>query len=150
MVLVLAVVALGLVATPSAQSASNSECLGHKPNVFGTSGNDTISVYADEAGARVFVNGKRTFLEDWDGPITIWSKAGADTISFSSDGGGGAVICSGDGDDVIDTTMTSRIHTGSGYDRVNEYLQCGGTAEVFKAEIVRVRYDTTHDEGPCN
>ena len=136
--------------TPSVEAASNTECLGAKPNVFGTSGNDTIRVSADEAGASVTVNGKTTFMESWDGPIAIWSKAGNDKVNFSSDGGGSAVVCTGDGDDTVTGTMMRRIHTGAGYDTVSHYIQCGMYTEVFKAETVKATVDFSGDPGPCN
>ena len=145
-----AAVLMGLTFTPSVEAASNTECLGAKPNVFGTSGNDTIQVSADEAGASVTINGKTTFMESWDGPIVIWSKAGNDKVSFTSDGGGSARVCTGDGDDTVTGTLIRRIHTGSGYDTVTHYIQCGMYTEVFKAEAVRATVDTSGDLGPCN
>jgi hypothetical protein len=93
-VLALAVVALGLVAVPPAQSASSSDCLGRVPNVLGTSGDDVIRIWADESGVFGTVNG-RSVRKDAIQAV-IYSRGGNDTITFSGDPGS-ALICAGAG-----------------------------------------------------
>ena len=147
-VLALAVVALGLVAVPPAQSASSSDCLGKVPNVLGTSGDDVIKIWADEAGVFGSVNGRSVRDRSTDLAV-IYSRAGNDTITFSGDPGS-ALICAGDGKDTITGDKMQRVHAGSGYDTVRQHLLCGDDGEVFAAEVVRTSYDTSNEEGPCN
>lgn len=148
LVLGLGVLALGVIAVPAAQSASSSDCLGKVPNVLGTSGNDAIVVYVDEAGLSGTVNGRSVRDEDAYLAV-IYSKGGNDKIHFQGDPGR-ALICVGDGKDTITGDNMLRVHAGSGYDTVRQYLQCGNEGEVFAAETVRTSYDSSGDPGPCN
>ena len=147
-VLALGVVVLGVIAVPAAQSASSSDCLGKVPNVLGTSGNDVIVVYVDEGGLGGTVNG-RSVRDEEAFLAVIYSKGGNDKISFQGDPGK-ALICAGDGKDTISGDNMLRVHAGSGYDTVRQYLQCGNEGEVFAAETVRTSYDSSGDPGPCN
>ena len=148
LVLALGVVALGVIAVPAAQSASSSDCLGKVPNVLGTSGDDVIVVSVDEVGLSGTVNGRSVRNEDTYLAV-IYSKGGNDKISFQGDPGN-ALICAGDGKDTITGDNMLRVHAGSGYDTVRQYLQCGKQGEVFAAETVRTSYDNSGDLGPCN
>lgn len=144
-VIALAAVALGLMAVPPAFSASKTECLGGKPNVVGTKGNDVIVVLSDEAGNYATVNGKGF---RFDGPVVIFGDKGNDRISHDQDGGYFAKVCGGEGKDAITGTDIYRIHGGDGYDTVDVVSQCGYGFEIFASETVRTAED--FDEGPCN
>ena len=139
----------GLVAVPPAFSASKTECLGGKPTVVGTKGNDVIVVDGYEAGFNATVNGK-TFHSD--GRPIIFGDKGNDRIRYTQDGGGTARVCGGDGKDTITGTDISRIHGGDGYDTVDVVDQCGWGFEIFAVETVRTDalVGDSWDEGPCN
>jgi Ca2+-binding RTX toxin-like protein len=147
----LGVLAVGLVAVPPAFSASKNECLGGKPTVVGTKGNDVIVVYSDEAGVSATVNGKKVNVPD-HAPTIIFGDKGNDRISYEQDGGGSARVCGGDGKDTITGTDIYRIHGGDGYDTVDAYSQCSGAFEIFAVETVRTdaAVGESWDEGPCN
>jgi hypothetical protein len=148
-VLAVAVVALGVIAVPSAQSAGTKECLGFRPNILGTKGNDVIRVFADEGGPRATVNGRSVKLAS-DAPLAvIFADKGDDRITYSQDGGGSAIVCGGDGKDRISGGDYSRIHAGDGYDVVEARSTCGWPIEVFGAETVR-HSGGFDDPGPCN
>jgi hypothetical protein len=146
----LGALAAGLVAMPPAFSASKTECLGGRPNVVGTKGDDVIVVYSDEGGAFARVNGKKVDVPD--GSTIIFGDKGNDQISYEQDGGGGARVCGGDGKDTITGTDIYRIHGGDGYDTVDVYSQCSGNFEIFAVETVRTdaAVGDSFDEGPCN
>jgi hypothetical protein len=149
-VIVASAVAFGLVAVPPALSASKKECLGGKPTVVGTKGNDVIKVYGYEAGHYGTVNGKR--FEVTDGPLIVFADKGNDRVSYSQDGGGPIRVCGGDGKDTITGSDFSRIHGGDGYDTVDVYDKCGWGSEIFAVETVRTSaaVGDSFDEGPCN
>jgi len=139
---------VGLITVPPAFSASKNECLGGKPTVVGTKGNDVIDVSADEAGVAAYVNGKRVDFPE-NAAVVIFGDKGNDRIHYYQDGGGHALgICGGDGKDTITGTDIRRIHGGDGYDTVDVVSQCGAGFEIFASETVRT--NTAFDEGPCN
>ncbi len=145
----LGALAAGLVVVPPAFSASKTECLGGKPTVVGTKGNDVITVSGYEAGFNATVNGKTFHSDGW--PI-IFGDKGNDRIKYSQDGGGTARVCGGDGKDTITGTDISRIHGGDGYDTVDVLDKCGWGFEIFAVETVRTDalVGDSWDPGPCN
>ena len=147
----LGALAAGLIAVPPAFSASKNECLGGKPTVVGTKGNDVIVVSGYEGGFTVTVNGKQFHSSDGQRPI-IFGDKGNDRITYTQDGGGSARVCGGEGKDTITGTDISRIHGGDGYDTVDAYSQCSGAFEIFAVETVRTdaAVGDSFDEGPCN
>lgn len=149
-VIALGALACGLVAVPPAFSASKTECLGGKPTIVGTKGNDVIVVSGYEGGWYGTVNGKH--FEFSDGSPIIFGDKGNDRITYTQDGGGGARVCGGDGKDTITGTDIYRIHGGDGYDTVDVYSQCSGNVEVFAVETVRTdaAVGDSWDPGPCN
>ena len=149
-IVALGALAAGLVVMPPAFSASRTECLGGKPTVVGTKGNDVIVVGGYEGGWYGTVNGKK--FEFSDGSPIIFGDKGNDRITYTQDGGGGARVCGGDGKDTITGTDIYRIHGGDGYDTVDVYSQCSGNVEVFKVETVRTdaAVGDSWDPGPCN
>ena len=145
LVTALAALTLGLIAVPAAQSASDNECLGRKPNVIGTKKADEIQVKFGDADstpetgaqhAKVFLNGKEFKVK---GPVAIFADKGDDRIFYSQYASGDAVVCGGDGNDRITGTDYSRIHGGGGYDTVDVYDSCGPGVRVYSAEDVMVR-----------
>ena len=153
--LALGVLALGLIAVPSAQSASDQECLGRKPNVIGTKEADVIEVkFGDadstpETGAKhahVILNGKEFKVKP---PVAIFGDKGDDRIFYSQFASGDAVVCGGDGNDRITGTDYSRVHGGSGYDTVDVYDSCGPGVRVFAAEDVTVRAAVGDEYSPA-
>lgn len=147
-ILSLGVLALALVAVPPAFSASRYECLGGKPNIVGTTGDDVIIVHADENGPSATVNGKKVKIPDPYAPTIIFGDKGNDRISYTQDGGGPARACGGDGKDVITGTDIVRIHGGSGYDTADVTDQCASNYDFFQVETVRTH--SSIDPGPCN
>jgi hypothetical protein len=148
-IVALGALAVGLVVVPPAFSASKNECLGGKPTVVGTKGNDVIVVSGYEAGFWATVNGKRFHSEDR--PI-IFGDKGNDRITYTQDGGGSAKVCGGDGKDTISGDDLTRVHGGDGYDTVEVLDQCGWGSEIFAVETVRTDalVGDRFDEGPCN
>jgi Ca2+-binding RTX toxin-like protein len=145
----LGALAAGLIAVPPAFSASKNECLGGKPTVVGTKGDDVIVVSGYEAGFHATVNGKK--LHSAGQPI-IFGDKGNDRITYTQDGGGAARVCGGDGKDTITGTDIYRIHGGDAYDTVDVLDQCGWGFEIFAVETVRTDalVGDSWDEGPCN
>ena len=146
-VLALAVLAVGVIAIPSAQSASTTECLGLKPNVIGTRGNDVIRINTDEDGSGANVNGR--WLEPIYERVVVFAGGGNDRIVVESTGPIGVRVCAGDGNDSIEGEDMARIHAGSGYDTVRQHIICHMTPEVFAAEVVRSSDKPRGDPANC-
>jgi Ca2+-binding RTX toxin-like protein len=151
-VIAVGALAVGLVAVPPAFSASKNECLGGKPTVVGTKGDDVISVSGYEEGFVATVNGKRFHVASWEGQPIIFGDKGDDRITYSQDSGGAARVCGGAGKDTITGTDIYRIHGGDGYDTVDVLDKCGGGFEIFAVENVRTDalVGDSWDPGPCN
>jgi len=129
-----------------AQAALPSECFGHKVTIQGTRGDDVIEVTALEASVHVVTNGRSYELFDFP---AIASGGGNDKINVMSFDGGPAVACTGDGNDVVTGGMVSRISTGSGKDRVEQYLQCGTNPDIYGAETVKITGFDSESVGAC-
>jgi len=151
-----ALASFGLVPMPTAHAGLPSECFGHDVSIQGTSGDDVISVTVMKSSVSVLIQRLK------DGRVTnsrsyelfmfpaIASGGGNDRINFMSlDGGGVGVACTGDGNDVVLGSMLSRISTGSGKDRVEQYLVCGTNPDIYGAERVKITGFDSGAVGPC-
>lgn len=146
-IVAVAVVAVGVVAVPPAESASKKECLGKKPNVIGTKGNDVIGINTDEDGSGASVNGK--WLDAIYDQIVVFADKGNDRITVRSTGLVGVLVCAGDGKDTIEGTDLARIHAGDGYDTVRQTIQCNASPQVLAAEDVRSSYEPEINGAVC-
>ena len=151
-----ALASFGVVPMPTAHAALPSECFGHYVSIQGTSGDDVISVTVGKSSASVLIqrledgrvtNGRS--YETFDFPA-IATGGGNDRINFMSlDGGGVGVACTGDGNDVVIGGQLSRVSTGSGKDRVEQYLVCGTNPDIYGAERVKITGFDSGDVASC-
>lgn len=145
--MLLGVAAVAVAAAPAAESASTKECLGRRPNVVGTKGNDVIRIRTDEDGSGGALNGRP--LDAIYESITVFADKGNDKIFVESTGPVGVRICAGDGNDRIEGEDIVRLHGGKGYDTAVVHLICDMTPDIFATEEVRPSTHPVGDSANC-